>query len=437
MLACLAIVSLLPAGCAAERDDAAETCMRLVPALVPPDARLALVAPLVPQPDDGTAVRFVLATANGLLENRLTCRFAQPTPWGPPRLTEVVGPDGPVDALTLFLLRDYWLPGGGGRELVRRAPPPGGAGQLLQQLLNALAGGSIYALLAVAYSLVYGLIGRIHLAFGDLAMVGGHGLFVLLVSLLASAPALGLPLVFLLAAGGGTALAALLARQTGSGPALPLWHGPGHAALIATLGLSLALREAVRLAQGAREAWLPPLLGGALTLPLPDGTMLHLGAGQLLAGATALAAYASLAFLLHGSAFGRTVRACADDAPMAALCGIDPARTLRAVFAIGGAFAALAGAVMLLVYGTIGVEGGFLLGLKAITAALLGGMGSVHGAMLGGLLIGLLESGWAVFFGGQWREVAVFALLALVLLLRPGGLAGQPPALANDRFRPR
>ena len=214
----------------------------------------------------------------------------------------------------------------------------------------------------------------------------------------------------------------------------PLREVPSQAPLIATLGLAIFLQEALRLLQGADDRWVQPVFSGAHQLSAAPGFALTVNTSQMIVVALAVMLYAALWLLMARTGFGRAVRACADDVAMAALCGVNVERTTALIFALGAAYAAIAGFVVLLRYGGASFYDGFLLGFKALTAAIVGGIGSVPGAMLGGLLIGALESFWAGYLNLAYRDVAIFALLAVVLIWRPHGLFGEPVRLANDRF---
>lgn len=446
----LLLLVLLLAGCAPRPDVEAETCARLVPAFEPGAWRITAVE-AEPATADGRRVVVRWRTAAGPAqrdaaaaarthvetERALACRFApRPSRLVPPELVAVETDAGPASEVTLFLLRELWLDRWAPTGVLAAPERWSALRYALQQAVNAIVASAVYGLLAIGYGLVYGLVGRIHLAFGDLTMLASYVGLSAIVAVTVTAPALALPLVLALALGASMLVGATASGATATGAFGRLWREAGQAPLIATLALSIAIREAVRLALGAREPWLPPLLPGRLAFEVPGGIELTVSAGQLLVLTATLAAYATVALLVGRSALGRAIRACADDGGMAALLGVNVPRVMAAGFAMGGALAGLAGLVLLLAYGSIGVHGGFLIGLKALTAAVLGGIGSVHGAMLGGLLIGGLETLWAAYVGGEWREVAVFAVLALVLVLRPEGIVGRPVLHSNDRFRP-
>ena len=190
------------------------------------------------------------------------------------------------------------------------------------------------------------------------------------------------------------------------------------------------------MAQGGQEPWLPPLLGHPIELLTLEGFAVTVTPRHLLVLGIALALWAGCAWLLARTGLGRSIRAVADDPTMASLLGVDPARITSWTMGLAGAAAALAGVTLLVAWGTMSIEGGFLLGLKALAAAILGGIGSVHGAALGGFAIGLIETFWTAWLGGTWRDAASFLILAALLVVRPAGLLSRPVPLANDRFRP-
>ncbi len=310
----------------------------------------------------------------------------------------------------------------------------GGSGTLgyaLQQAVNALVAGSVYGLLAVAYTLVFAIISRINMAFGELAMIGAYAA---LVSVHATAAAIAAAL----GAGGvgasvvaAAALAAAIAAVYGWASERlifrPLRKSPSQAALIATVGLAIALQEAVRLAQGARDRWLQPVLNDPLVVDVGGHLAVTVTVAKIAVVVLTGVLFSALLQAVRRSRHGRAWRACADDADMAALCGIDVGRTVSVTFIVSGAYAGIAGAIIALHYGGVGFTMGTMLGFKALTAAVAGGIGSLPGAMLGGLLVAAIETFWSAYLPIAARDVAVFTLLAVVLVFRPRGLFALTP----------
>jgi branched-chain amino acid transport system permease protein len=322
---------------------------------------------------------------------------------------------------------------GGGLAWAAGPPPGRQLAYALQLAVNGLTLGSVYGLLAIGYTLVYRLIGRINLAFGQIAMIGAY------VTVLGSMLLTAYVLLPALAAWLGLLLASLIigaawGLATDRAVFRPLRTASSQAPLIASIGLAILLEELVRLSQGATERWLPPVGSMGHRLLEAADFAVTISTTQFALLTLVLAIYLALWLLMHHTSFGRAARACADDDGMAALCGVNVDRTIAAVFMLSGGLAGVAGFVLLLRYGGVGFHDGFGFGFKALTAAVVGGIGSLGGAMLGGFLIGLLEAFWAGYLTLAYREIAIFAILALVLILRPGGLLGQPARLRNDLF---
>jgi branched-chain amino acid transport system permease protein len=182
--------------------------------------------------------------------------------------------------------------------------------------------------------------------------------------------------------------------------------------------------EYLRLAQSPVTVWIPPIWSDAVPLVRAGSFVVGVTPVSLLTSALGALAAVAVLLLLHRSGFGRTWRAYADDPKAARLCGVDGPRLLTRTLAISGALAALTGTLVVVQYGGLGFAGGFGLGLKALIAAVLGGIGSVAGALLGGIAIGTFETLWSAYFPIEMRDVALYASLIAVLVFRPGGLVG-------------
>jgi len=202
------------------------------------------------------------------------------------------------------------------------------------------------------------------------------------------------------------------------------------APLITAIGMSIVLQNFVQITQGARVKPLPPQIQGGVTLiegVTENGTIaVQLSYMQMIIIFTTLALMVGFLLLISKTSLGRSQRACEQDQKMAALLGVNVDRTISLTFVMGAALAAVAGFMFLLLYGVIDFYIGFLAGVKAFTAAVLGGIGSLPGAMLGGLLIGLIEVFWSGYFSVEYKDVAAFSILVIVLIFMPSGLLGKP-----------
>jgi len=315
--------------------------------------------------------------------------------------------------------------GEGGPRLLRRVPPETGSGRL-QQLVNGLTLGAVYGLIAIGYTMVYGVIGMINFAHGEIYMIGA---FVGLIAILAlgnvglAAVPVALVLALLLAMG----TAALYGWSIERLVYRPLRSAPRLAPLISAIGLSIALQQYVQLTQGGRVKTLPPMMVGGITLMRDAGGFtVSLSLLQIVVFVLTILLMSGLTILIRSTDLGRAQRATASDPVMAALCGIDVDGTISVTFVIGAALAAVAGVMVVLYYGVIDFFIGFLAGLKAFTAAVLGGIGSLPGALLGGRFLGLVESFWSAYADAAYKDVAAYAILMLVLVVRPSGILGRP-----------
>jgi branched-chain amino acid transport system permease protein len=420
--------------------DQARLCRMALPALMPDDARIAILTQ-APDPD-GRGLNVVF-TAEALGEARQThlaaCRFREP---GRPResrdLTSLTLDGQPLSETRLFVLIRYWLATPEGRaadpaplgDLSNLPVVPHAIAYGLQMALDGLPLASIYALLAAAYSLIYGLIGRINFAFGEIAAAGGYAAAIAAIAMLGWPPGPLLIAAFV--------LAAVVASAWGFASAhvlfIPLRRARGQQVLVASVGLALFLRELLRLAQGDRSSWMSPQLNQPFALARASDFVAVVTPMAFVVSAITLATGLGLVVIFRFSRLGRELRAYADDPLAAEMMGISPAAVTARAFALSGALAGLAGATMTAAFGAVGYGLSATLTLKALTAAIIGGIGSLPGAFLGGLIVGAAETGWSALFPIDDRDIAVYALLTLFIALRPSGLLGQRETVTHSLF---
>ena len=296
---------------------------------------------------------------------------------------------------------------------------------IVQQLINGLTLGAVYGLIAIGYTMVYGIIGMINFAHGDIYMVSAF-IAVTCFTLLAAAGITSVPLALAIALIFSVALTAVFGWSVERAAYRPLRGSTRLAPLISSIGMSIFLENMVQVTQGARVKSIPTLIPGGFDLFTVNGFNVHLAYTQIMIIVITVVLMTAFTYLITRTSFGRQQRACEQDRTMTALLGIDVDRTISLTFMIGAALAAVAGVMVTVYYGVVDFNIGFDAGIKAFTAAVLGGIGSLPGAMLGGLIIGLIESFWAAYLSAEYKDVATFAILILALMFRPSGLLGRP-----------
>jgi branched-chain amino acid transport system permease protein len=429
------------AGCSPSLEtDQARLCRMALPALVSQEARIAILAQTPEQDGRGLRIAFAAETPGEERQNHLAaCRFREP---GRPResrdLTSLTLDGQALSETRLFFLVRYWLATAEGRaadpaplgDLSALPVAPHGLVYGLQMAVDGLPLASIYALLAAAYSLIYALIGRINFAFGEIAAAGGYAAAIAALAMLGWPPAPLLTAAFV--------LAAAVASAWGFGAArvvfIPLRQARGQQVLVATVGLAIFLRELLRLAQGDRSSWMSPQLNQPFALARAGDFVAVATPMTFLVSAVTLAAGLGLVVIFRYSRLGRELRAYADDPLAAEMMGISPAAVTARAFVLSGALAGLAGATMTAAFGAVGYSLSATLTLKALTAAIVGGIGSLPGAFLGGLIVGAAETGWSALFPIDYRDIAVYALLTIFIALRPSGLLGQGESVTHNLF---
>ncbi|TDO97930.1 ABC transporter permease subunit [Marinomonas balearica] len=295
---------------------------------------------------------------------------------------------------------------------------------ILQQLVNGLSLGSVYGLIAIGYTMVYGIIGMINFAHGDVYMVSAY-ITAVAIALLSFFGIESFPviifgtLIFTIFVTGvyGWVIERIAYR--------PLRGSSRLSILISAIGMSLILQNYVQLSQGAKQQGVPTLLSGAIRFDIGDG-FVQITYMKLFILFASFIGMAALTYIIQKTKLGRMCRATQQDPKMASILGINTDKIISTVFVIGATMAALAGVLVTLDYGGFDFYVGFIIGIKAFTAAVLGGIGSLPGAMLGGIILGLSEALFAGLVSSDYKDVFSFSLLVVILIFRPSGLLGKP-----------
>lgn len=415
---------LLLTSCGGVDSEQSALCRRLIPAF---DAGPVEVLRAEPAADHGVVLHYRAGGA----ERWIACRFQGGFFDGGRHALAAVATDreGWLSAMPFTMLR-IWagLPPPGARSVSAAAPDAASPWlpvlYLAQQAVNAATLACVYGLLAIGYTLVFGILGQLNLAMGELTMIGA-----MVAAMGATGFALAgaglLPLALLAVLAVGMAVSASYGWAMDRVLFRPLRGVRTHTPLIVAVGGSIALQEAVRLLHGAGDWWPMPVYATTHVLAETPGFAVTAVTGQGLVVALTLVLYAILWQVMRRTPFGRAYRAASDDVEAAALVGLDVDRTVAWTFVVGGAYAGAAGVVIALYYGGVNFFTGYLVGFKALTAAVIGGIGSVPGAMLGGVVLGLFETVWSGYFTLAYKDVVAFGLLALFLLFRPDGLLGE------------
>ena len=296
----------------------------------------------------------------------------------------------------------------------------------LQQVINGVTLGAIYGLVAIGYTMVFGIIGMVNFAHGDVFMLAT---FITLILYLALTQILGLTAllpIFIIILFASMVLTAFWNVAIERAAYRRLRGSFRLAPLISAIGMSIFLSNFVYVVQGPRNKSVPPVFDHVIRLTQGGAYDVTLSYKQILIVVVTAILLGAFWYVVAKTPLGRAQRACEQDMKMAALLGVDVDRTVAATFAIGAALAAVAGVLYFLYYGVVNATDGFVPGVKAFTAAVLGGIGSLPGAVLGGLIIGLIETFWSEYFSADYKDVAAFSILAITLIFMPSGLLGRP-----------
>ena len=297
------------------------------------------------------------------------------------------------------------------------------AAYVLQQALNIAQLACFYMPLAAAFALIQAITKRVFLSFGDFAMFGSFAaVYICFGRLLQGDSDLMAALLSLAAA---MICAGALGQAAARFVFAPLMKGASLSFMIAALGFSIALQELMRLTSDARDIWVPPLFRGLAIRLVDTPYPVNLTLSSLLAMGLSVASLIALGLLLKRTQFGRKWQAVAQNETLARLCGVNTPRIIEVTFIVGSALAAVSGWTSAISYGGTNFFVGVMLGFKAMFAAVIGGFGSVRGAIIGAGCLAILEVVWSANFGTSYRDAGVFGIIIFILLLKPEGLGGD------------
>jgi len=297
--------------------------------------------------------------------------------------------------------------------------------QLPQTIVNGLTLGSVYALIALGYSMVYGILNLLNFAHGDVYMIGAYiGYAVLIILLPLAGPLMPIPLIILIMFIAAMVGCAILGVAIERFAYRPLRNAPRIAVLISALGVSFVLQNIIQLTVSPR----PLSYGSGTLIPVDSGLTigdLRIHTARLLVIGTTILLMLILTYFVRSTRLGRAMRAVAMDIDAAAMMGVNVDQVIVVTFVIGSALAGVGGVLVGIVFFSIQHTMGFLAGLKGFTASVLGGIGNVPGAVVGGILLGMAEAFASVYISVTFKEAIAFIILVIVLLVKPSGVLGK------------